>query len=195
MVIVDLVALGFAVVMALIGALVGFGRGLKFFTKGIFGFIISIFLCYCFGGIIFQLSFVQDLLAKFASLWADKEGVFYDILNKIHAEVIVYYIVLFAVVQILRIIIVRIVQSIAEAKLLVMRIINKVFGIVLFLGMAVLLWLVAFQIIQWIGGGTADNFAQILDGSLFKLDYVFANNPLEEIINYLKGLADTFAPA
>lgn len=185
----DLVAVGVVVVFALLGVLVGFGKGLRFFTKGIFGVIISIFVCYCIGGFIMQLSFVQELLTKFAALWADKEGFFFDIIRKIRVEVIVYYIALFIVVQIIRIIIVAILKHVAEAKVLVMKVINKILGAILFIVMGVLLSLIVFQIIYWIGGDTAENFDNLLGGSLFGLDKLFEHNPLIYIVDYLKGIA------
>lgn len=185
----DLVAVAVVAGFALLGVFVGFGRGLKFFTKGIFGVIISIFVCYCIGGLIMKLPFVQELLTKFAALWADKEGFFFDVIRKIRVEIIVYYIVLFIVVQIIRIIIVAILKHIAEAKVLVMKVINRILGAILFVVMGVLLSLLVFQIIYWIGGDTAESFDNMLGGSLFGLDKLFENNPLIYIVDYLKGIA------
>ena len=185
----DLVAVGVIAVFALLGVLVGFGKGLRFFTKGIFGVIISIFVCYCIGGFIMELPFVQQLLAKFAELWADKGGVFFDFIRKIRVEVIVYYIVLFIIVQIIRIIIVAILKHVAEAKVIFMKVINRILGAVLFVAMGVLLSLLVFQIIYWIGGETAAKFDEMLGGSLFGLDKLFENNPLKYLVDYFKGLA------
>lgn len=185
----DLVAVGVVAGFALLGVLVGFGRGLRFFTKGIFGVIISIFVCYCIGGFVMQLPFVQELLTKFAALWADKEGFFFDVLRKIRVEIIVYYIALFIVVQIIRIIIVAILKHVAEAKVLVMKVINRILGAILFVAMGVLLSLIVFQVMYWIGGDTAQQFDEMLGGSLFGLDKLFENNPLKYLVDYLKGLA------
>ena len=66
MLMVDWIALGIIVVFAAIGALIGFGRGLKFLTGGIFGIIISVVLCYIFGSMILGVPFVNDLLTKLA---------------------------------------------------------------------------------------------------------------------------------
>lgn len=187
----DLVAVGVVAGFALLGVLVGFGKGLRFFTKGIFGVIISIFVCYCIGGLVMKIPFVQELIAKFAALWADKEGFFFDIIRKIHVEIIVYYIALFIVVQIIRIIIVAILKHIAEAKVLVMKVINRILGAILFVVMGVLLSLLAFQIIYWIGGDTAAKFSEMLSDSLLGLDKLFENNPLIILVDYIKGLVVT----
>lgn len=177
----DWIAIGAVAGLALLGMLLGFGKGLKFFTSGIFGIIISVFICYCLGGFILTIPFVGDLLAKFAALWRGKENFFFNILTKIRLEIIVYYIVLFIVVQLARIIIVRLIKRVFEIKFILIKIINKVFGAVLFVGMGILIALLVLQIIHWVGGETAVSLLQKLDGSVFKLDKLFLNNPLNSI--------------
>ena len=181
----DWIAIGVSALFLLLGFIVGFGRGLKFFTSGIFGFIISVVVCYFFGGIIFRLGFVQELLAKFVDLLSGKNG-FCDFLLKIRIEVVVYYIALFIVVSLIRLIIVLIIKGIAEAGNPVMKIINKTFGMVLFAAVLVMLTLITFHIISWIGGGTAESFALKLDGSALKLDALFEKDLLVNVVNALK---------
>jgi len=186
----DLIAIGIVAATALLGVVLGFGKGLKFFTSGIFGIIISVFVCYSIGGMVLRLEFVQNLLNRFAELWtgADKEGFFFDFLAKIHPEIIVYYIVLFIAVQIVRIILVRILKHIAEAKLTVVKIINRVLGAALFVAMAVLITLTVFQIIHWVGGTTAEELLANLEGSVFGLDKLFTNNPLLGLVEQVQGM-------
>lgn len=174
----DWIAIAVVAVFCLIGLFVGFGRGLKFFTSGIFGVIISVFVCYGIGGLILELDFVQELLNKFNTLLIEKENVFCEFLLKIHIDVIVYYIALFVVVQIVRVIIVAILKNIAEINNIVFKTINRIFGLILFLAVLALITLFVFQVISWIGGSTAENFAAKLEGSVFKLDKLFENNPL-----------------
>ena len=188
MILADWIVIAVVAGCLLFGSLIGFGRGLKFFTSGIFGFIISVFLCYCFGGIILKLQFVQDMLNNFSTLWADKEGFFFDFLTKVHIEIVVYYIVLFIVAQIVRIVLVKCLKHIVEAKFFVAKIINKVLGAALFAGMGALIGLVALQIIYWIGGGTAENLMNSLNGSFFKLDLLFLNNPLLGLVESVKDV-------
>lgn len=187
----DWIALAVLAVFALIGAVAGFGKGLKFFTSGVFGIVISVFVCYCVGGFILELQFVKDLLSKLAALWTDKgDNFFFDFLTKIRMEIIVYYVALFLVVQIVRKILVLILKNMVEIKFLPVQIINRILGMALFVGMAVLLALLAFQIIYWVGGTTAENVLATFEGSALKLDELFLNNPLNSIIEQIKnGLA------
>lgn len=187
MVLADWIAIAVIVGLAALGAIIGFGKGLKFFTGGIFGFIISIFLCYCFGGLILKIDFVQQLLAKFAALWNTKEGFFYNFLTKVHVELIVYYIVLFLFAQLFRFVIVRILKKIVEIKFIVFKIINRVLGAALFVGMGILIALVVFQIFYWVQGESGSLFGY-LEHSKF-LGSLYRNNPLAALVDYVKSVA------
>ena len=143
MLMVDWIALALIVVFAAIGALVGFGKGLKFLTGGIFGIIISVVLCYIFGSMILGIPFVNDLLTKLA----DAIGGWSIIVT------VIYYVVLFILFTLIRILIVKIIRKVTEADVLVMKIINKIFGAVLMAAFGILLGLLALQIIYWVQGG------------------------------------------
>ena len=136
MLMVDYIALAILVVFAAIGALVGFGKGLKFLTGGIFGIIISVVLCYIFGSMILGIPFVNDLLTKLAE----------SIGGWSIAVTVIYYIVLFVIFTLLRIL----VRKVAEADVLVMKIINRILGAVLLAAFGILLGLLALQIIYWV---------------------------------------------
>ena len=116
---------------------------------------------------------------------SDKNG-FCDFLIDIRIDLVVYYIALFTVVSIIRIIIVLIIKNISEADNTVMKVLNKAFGVVLFAAALIILTLTTFHIIALIGGNTADNFANLLSGSAFRLDKLFENDVLENVINNLK---------
>ena len=162
MVLADWIAIGIVVVFIALGALIGFGSGLKFFTSGIFGIIIVV------GTVFLEVGFVRDLLDKLAACW---ENV--DFLVKIRLDVVIYYIILFVVVQLLRIIIVMIIKHVTQSKNVIIRIINRTLGAVLFLALGVLLAFLALKIIGWVGGDTAMNLYDSLTGSAFKLDVLF----------------------
>lgn len=185
----DWIAIAIMLGAIALGALVGFGKGLQIFTGGPIGVIISVIVCYCFGGFFLEITFIQDLLNKLASLWTEQAGIFYDFLTKIHPEIIIYYIVLFIVVQIIRIVIVKIIAHVAETKNTVIKVINKTLGAAMFAAMAVLISLIVFQVIYWVGGETAEQFANDLAGSVFKLDELFLNNPLLQLVNMIKNAA------
>lgn len=185
MAIVDWIVIVLIVIFVILGLWLGFGKGLRFFTKGIFGFIISVFICYSLGGFVMKLGFVAGWIESFRDLIEAKEGLFYDILIKIRIDIIVYYVVLFIIVQILRIIIVKIISKVFEIKNVFVKFLNKFFGVILFCGVLVVLVMVVFQVIHWIGGSFEETFISYISESKLRIDWFYANNPLTKIVELL----------
>lgn len=168
MIIADWVAVGVVLVSLALGTLIGFGRGLKFFTSGIFGFIIGVVVCALVGTVFLDVPFVADLLAKLRGTW---EGI--DFLNTVHMDIIIYYVIMFVTVQLLRIILVLIIKAIFESDNIVIKIVNRTLGAVLFLVIGVCIALLALKIVGWVGGTTAEDLYNSLSGSAFRLDELF----------------------
>ena len=186
MILADWIVLGVILVCCLLGMLFGFGKGLKFFTGGIFGIIISIVVCYALGGLIYNFGFVQDGLNSIRIALAKNGNGFCKFLLNIHIDIVVYYVGLFIAVTILRIIIVRIIKSIVEINNVVLITINKAMGVVLFVGVGFMVMLFVFWIISIIGGNTEANFLLKLSGSKLKIDWLFEHNPFMTIIKIIK---------
>ena len=183
---IDMLIIGLTVVFCIFGMLFGFGKGLKFFTGGIIGVIISIFICYALGGVIYKIGFVQNGLEKFRGVLADKDNGFCNFLLKIQIDIIVYYVALFIAVTIIRIILVHIIKSIFEIENVALIIINKFFGVILFVGALFMLILLVFFIISLIGGGTELKFYNTLSESNIGLKWLYEHNPFMTIINVIK---------
>ena len=182
----DWVAVGLTAFFCLVGYVAGFGKGLKFFTSGVFGILISLLVCYCLGGMIYKLTFVQELLAKLIKAMTDKNG-FCDFLLKIHIEVAVYYVALFIIVSIIRAFSVLIIKSIVETDKALIKVINRVLGLILFAAIFAMTALFVFHVISLIGGSTEASFLEKLNGSFFRLDKLFENNPVLTIIRYIQN--------
>ena len=110
----------------MLGSLMGFGKGLRLFTGGVFGRIISVVICYFLFGIVLSWGFVQDLLARFTAMLAEKDTWICNLLLQIRIDMIVFGAVLFLVVQILRHLVVHIVAGVFEIDNKAIRIINKI---------------------------------------------------------------------
>lgn len=173
---VDSVTLIAAILLAGLGLVLGFGRTLKFFTKGIFGFILSVFICASFGGMIAGIPAVAEwiggLNAKLGEAWS--------FLGTIHLATVIYYIVLFLVVQLVRILVVKLIAGLFSADVLPVRIINRILGAALMVAAVLLLLLLAFAIVAIFGEtqGVID-FVARLDGTF--LGTLYANNPIKFI--------------
>ncbi len=188
MLMVDWIALGIIVVFAAIGALIGFGRGLKFLTGGIFGIIISVVLCYIFGSMILGVPFVNDLLTKLA----ESIGGWSIVVT------VIYYVVLFILFTLIRILIVKIIRKVAEADVLIMKIINKVFGAILMAAFGVLLGMLALQIIYWVQANP-DSLGDIYVNWMMNAETsdpsaivgaLYVNNPLSALADYFTQIVE-----
>lgn len=188
MLMVDWIALGIIVVFAAIGALIGFGRGLKFLTGGIFGIIISVVLCYIFGSMILGVPFVNDLLTKLA----ESIGGWSIVIT------VIYYVVLFILFTLIRILIVKIIRKVAEADVLIMKIINKVFGAILMAAFGVLLGMLALQIIYWVQANP-DSLGDIYVNWMMNAETgdpsaivgaLYVNNPLSALADYFTQIVE-----
>ncbi len=188
MLMVDWIALGIIVVFAAIGALIGFGRGLKFLTGGIFGIIISVVLCYIFGSMILGVPFVNDLLTKLA----ESIGGWSIVVT------VIYYVVLFILFTLIRILIVKIIRKVAEADVLIMKIINKVFGAILMAAFGVLLGMLALQIIYWVQTNP-DSLEDIYVNWMINAETgdpsaivgaLYVNNPLSALADYFTQIVE-----
>lgn len=184
--IVDWIALGIVLLAAIIGLLLGFGKALKIFTSGIVGVIISIVVTYFLIGVVGSWGFVNNWLSMLNDALVNTENFFCIFLKDIGISSIILAIVLFAIVQLTRILIVNIIKGLSESDNTAIRVIDKILGIILSLAFFVMIALVVFQIFYLIGGNTAETFHNYLKGA-FRLDWVYEHNPLQ-------GIADLWIP-
>ena len=141
---IDSITLLVGILLAALGFAVGFGRALRFFTKGIFGFVISVFVCATFGGMIAGIPAVSKLISDLNEYLGGK----WSFLETIHLATAVYYLILFAAVQILRIAVVRLIGAIFSADNSVMRLLNRVFGTLFMVAAVFLLTLLVLAVFR-----------------------------------------------
>ena len=187
MILADIIVVVLIVISCILGMLFGFGKGLKFVTGGILGIIISVFVCYLLGGIIYNFAFVQNGLESFRGVLEAKDNKFCKLLLLIQIDIIVYYVALFIAVTIIRIIIVSIIKRIVEIENVVLIVINKTFGVVLFVGVTIILVLFVFWIVSLIGGGTAASLQATLSKSNIGLNWLYEHNPFMKMILVIKA--------
>ncbi len=122
------------VVSILLGYLLGFGKTLKFCTGGIIKHIIAIWFCITFGGMIASIPTISNLISNGNEFF----GGYAAILAKINIATLIYYVILFIVVELVRLILVLIVKRVFEPKDTkttiggIRNIINRALGAVLF---------------------------------------------------------------
>lgn len=170
---IDSVTLIVAIALAALGLLIGFGRSLRFFTKGIFGVVISVFVVFTFGGMIKGIPAVGELVtngdAYFKGLW--------KFLGYLHLGNVIFYVALFFIVQLLRIIVVRCIAGIFTADNRVMRVLNKLLGMVFTVAVVLLLVLLVFAVFKHFETSEfMQDFLSKIEGTF--LHTLYAHNPV-----------------
>lgn len=174
---IDAVTILAAILFAGLGLAFGFARTLRFFTKGVFGFILSVFICFTFGGMIAGIPAVANLIEKLHVSLSDA----WSFLGKIRLELVIYYVILFFAVQILRMIVVKLIGGVFSADNAVMRVINRVFGMILMVAAVFLLLLLVFGILKiFENTGAVQDMLVKLDGTFLKV--LYDNNPVKFVV-------------
>lgn len=174
----DVITVIAAIVLALLGLLLGFGKTLRFFTKGIFGVVLSVFVCATFGGMIAGIPAV----AEWIGLLNTKLGESWSFLETIHLATVIYYVVLFFAVQIVRIIIVKCVAGVFEANILPMRIVNKLLGMALMVAAVLLLTLLVLAVFRIVEDTAfVQNILAKINGTF--LGTLYENNPVKFVVD------------
>ncbi|MBO5328664.1 MAG: hypothetical protein J6B04_05785 [Clostridia bacterium] len=184
----DYVILAIAVIFAIIGLIAGFGKGLKFFTSGIFGFIFSIVVCVFIFEYVKTFGAVVQLLDKLMELinnaTANNQSINNLLITVLPTADIILGVALFIVVQLARIIVVAIIKRIFEINNGFFRFINKVFGMVLMVAIALMVILLVLNYIPEIEKVLPDLMAQLkaqIENSVI-LKWLYENNPLQPLL-------------
>ncbi len=171
---IDSITILTAIALAGLGLALGFGRTLRFFTKGIFGFIIAVFVCFTFGGMIAGIPAVSEQISNLNAALGEK----WEFFETIHLATVIYYVVLFFAVQILRILAVKLIGGIFSADVLPVRIVNRLLGAVLMVGAVFLLTLLVFAVFKVLENTQFGvDIVQKLDGTF--LGTLYENNPVK----------------
>ena len=181
----DVIAIVAFCVCVLLGSAIGFGKSLRLFTGGTFGRIISVVICYFLFGIVLSWGFVQELLVKFTNALQGNGSWWAKALLAIRIDLIVFALVLFIVVQMLRRLVVHLIAGVMESDNKVISVFNRILGVVFLLVFIIMVTLIVFQIIAWIDG-TNGGFYDGLSGSAFGLDKIFCDNPLNAIFKNIQ---------
>lgn len=179
----DLITLAVILLTAGLGAVFGFGKGLKFFSHGWIGRIVSVIICYFIFGMVLKIPFVEEKMTEFVAK-LDESKWYLKILKYVRIDMILFAVLLFFAVQLLKKLAIAIVEHIFEIDTPVMRIINKVLGVAIYLFLLLLLVLIVFQIAYYIAGEGA--IYNAIKGSLFGLDKLYLDNPLNKVIESIK---------
>lgn len=179
----DIIVIILFVLMGYVGYKKGFGKALISVSNGIIGKIATFIVFYFTFGVVLTFPFVKDFLTLIVSeVQKLNNGFLSFIVLTLRLDLVLFAVIFFFVIVILRKLIVKFVCRIFSANKKPIIVLNKILGVILAVGYLAVLSLILMQILYWVTGanGAVYNFFK---GSFLSLDWLFLNNPVNSIIS------------
>jgi len=171
-----------AITLAIVGGYFGgFGKVLVFITKGVWGKIAAVVICYSLFGVVLNMGFVQELLYKFTSWLKENPNFLKNILLYSRIDLIVFAVGFYFLVRYLLKLLARLVNAFMSAENKFMKILNKTLGVISAVAFAMITIMLIFQIMYWISGPSGGVYDTLRD-TFLRLDRLYINNPFHSII-------------
>lgn len=188
----DTVFLIGSIVSVLLGVCLGCGKMLRILVDHFPGKILASLITYVLFGVVLSTGFAQQFTNKVIELVAGKDGFIGKVFLVLRLDLILLAVGLFLLVRLLLKLLAAVLASALEADVTVLRIVNRTAGLLLAFGFFMLLVLIAFQILNWVQGASeASVYAEMIQGSVFKLDRLYLNNPMNSVIDLVKKTVET----
>lgn len=166
------------------GLVFGFGKVFKFTLKSIIGLVVCGYLAYLIANLIYNFQFIQSFSQRLISGLEANSNWFNDFLIRIRIDFIVLVAICFVILIIIRAVIAHYFGEISEIKNGVVKTIDKILGVVFTFALAFSLMLIVFQVIYACDHGIDGGYYPTLQGSFFKLDVLYSNNPLRAFLPF-----------
>jgi|GEM_PF-6033610 len=178
MILVDYIAIGLVVLSGIIGSGAGLGKVLKFLAKGFVGVIISIGISYFLFGAVAEIGFVSYLMSRLVEAVSGMQSDLGAFLLSIHIDAVLLGIVLFIVVRLLVRLLAAILAGMFGGASAFARGVDGFFGSVAVIIIMMAIVLVLMSVVSVTTGGEGSALYKLLEGSYFRLDEIFLNNPV-----------------
>ena len=170
--------LAILVIIAFLGLLQGFNRCLKFYFKGLIGWIITIFLCFALGGLILKIPFVAKWMESLNQVFVNHVKFLAG-----WGTLTIYYIALYIVINVIKLIFTNMLIKLFSMRNIFIKILNKLIGACFAVAMTfILMWLTVAVLEMFQNGRIVENMYNFLNSK--------GGNILVEILkwNPLKNL-------
>ncbi len=185
--VISIIFIAIFIITFLLGFFGGFGKVLTFASKGLLGTIVSIIICYNIFGLVSSIGFINQLLTSFRDLLIANPNFFTKVLLIIRIDMIALAVALYFIIKLLIWLLAKLIESIMEADNIVVKIINKVLGVIGAWALTLMAIFLIFQILSIIPiVNSAVEGA--LSTTFLRLDVLYNINPLNAIIDLLFGI-------
>ncbi len=183
--VIDYIVLGILILSILIGLIFGLSKRIRKSSFGIVSILFALITTYSIVCVLLTIPQITNLLDSINVRMLEVGNPFLDFLVSIKINLIVLMFVILIIVLLVKHFIVNRISDLLELDNKFSKILNRVLGVIYSVLFSAVIVLIVFQIV-FLVKGTSGALYDNIQGSVFKMDYVYENNPIVNVFRYFK---------
>ena len=183
--VIDYIVLGILIISILIGLIFGLSKRIRKSSFGIVSILFALITTYSIVCVLLTIPQFKSFLDRINIRMLEVNNPFLDFLVNIKINLIVLMFVVLIIVLLVKHFVLNRISDLLELDNKFSKILNRVFGVIYSVVLSAAVVLIVFQIV-FLVKGTSGTIYDSIQGSVFKMDYVYENNPIVNVFNYFK---------
>ena len=183
--VIDYIVLGILLISIILGLIFGLSKRIRRSPFGIVSILFALATTYTIVCMLLAIPQFKNFLDEMNIKMLEANNPFLDFLVNIRINLIALIIIVLIIVLLVKHFVFNRIADLLELDNKLSKVLNKVFGVIYSVIFSMAIILVAFQIVFLING-TSGVLYDNIQGSLFKLDYIYENNPIVNVFRYFK---------
>ncbi|MBR6071808.1 MAG: hypothetical protein IKP77_03125 [Acholeplasmatales bacterium] len=183
---IDYIVIGIALLSIIIGIVFGASKRIRKSPSGIISFILTLITAFTVLTLVLNIPNVKEWLNSLTYKMLEADNWFLTFLVKIRIEIIILGIIITALIMLIKFKVCDLIADYLEMDNKLSSALNKTLGVVLSLVTSLVIFLVTLEIIYLINGNSGWGY-ETVNGSLLRIDYLYENNPIIGVYNYIKS--------
>ena len=183
--VIDYIVLGILIISILIGLIFGLSKRIRKSSFGIVSILLALITTYSIVCVLLTIPQFKSFLDRINIRMLEVNNPFLDFLVTIKINLIVLMFVVLIIVLLVKRFVLNRISDLLELDNKFSKILNRVLGVIYSVVLSAAVVLIVFQIV-FLVKGTSGTIYDSIQGSVFKMDYVYENNPIVNVFNYFK---------
>ncbi len=183
--VIDYIVFGILIISILIGLIFGLSKRIRKSSFGIVSILLALITTYSIVCVLLTIPQFKSFLDGINIRMLEKNNPFLDFLVNIKVNLIILMLIVLVLVLLVKRFVLNRISDLLELDNKVSKILNRVLGVIYSVVLSAAVILIVFQII-FLVKGTSGTIYDSIQGSVFKMDYVYENNPIVNVFNYFK---------
>lgn len=183
---IDYIVIGIALLSIIIGVVFGASKRIRKSPSGIISFLLTLITAFTVLTLVLNIPNVKEWLKNLTDNMLEADNWFLTFLVNIRIEIIVLGIIITAIIMVIKFKVCDLIADYLELDNKLSVLLNKTLGVVLSLATTAVIFLITLEIIYLINGNSGWGYDTV-NGSLLKIDYLYENNPIIGVYNYIKS--------